>query len=172
MVAGARNQHSLQLWRPSFAREEHDASATMHGRILFKDGSAQVVEALDQSSPSESLRDDPGRRLSSELLRGHAVGVGHIDDRLSLPARQRLRDLLVRIETDSQEENVRLDCFRQCFGNDRGADRGRIRRKAFRVARRCNGYFDAVTGERPGKRVTDLAEADNCITHNVSPIRR
>src|SRR5205814_10214095 len=100
--------------------------ATMCGRILVKDGSDQMVETLDQSSPSEGLRDDLGRgRLSSQLLKGHAVGIGHIDDRLSLPARQRLRDIPVRLETDSQKDNVRLDRFRQALGKDRGSDRGR-----------------------------------------------
>ena len=91
---------------------------------------------------------------------------------LSLPGGQRLRDIRVRLETDGQEDDVRLDCFRQCFGNDRGSDRGRIGCKAFRVARGCNGYFDAVAGKRLGKSVADLAEADNCIAHNVSPILR
>jgi hypothetical protein len=37
----------------------------MYGRILVKDGSDQMVEALDQSSTSEDLRDDLGRRLTS-----------------------------------------------------------------------------------------------------------
>ncbi len=60
----------------------------MDGRILVKDRSDQMVEALDQSSTSEGIRDDLGRRLSSQFLRGHAVGIGHIDDGLSLPGRQ------------------------------------------------------------------------------------
>src|SRR6202140_2941002 len=65
----------------------------MYGRILVKDGSAQMVEAPNQSCTSEGLRDDLGRRLSSQFLRGHAVGIGHIDDDLSLPGRQRPRDI-------------------------------------------------------------------------------
>ena len=64
------------------AREEHDSPATMHGRVLVKNRSAQMVEALDQSGASEGLRDDPGRRLSSHLFRGHAVGIGDVDDGL------------------------------------------------------------------------------------------
>jgi len=39
------------------ARQEHDSPATMYGRILFKDGSGQMVEAPDQSRTSEGLRD-------------------------------------------------------------------------------------------------------------------
>src|SRR3984893_10427638 len=35
------------------ARKEHDSPATMYGRILGKDGSDQMVEALNQSSASE-----------------------------------------------------------------------------------------------------------------------
>jgi hypothetical protein len=40
----------------------------MYGRILSKDGSDQMVEAPDESSTSEGLRDDLGRRLSSQFL--------------------------------------------------------------------------------------------------------
>src|SRR6266702_193190 len=39
----------------------------MHGRILVENGSDQIVEAFDQSSAGEGLRDDLGRRgLSDE----------------------------------------------------------------------------------------------------------
>ncbi len=72
----------------------------MYRRILVKDGSNQVVEALDQSCAGEGLRDELGRRLSSQFLWWHAIGIGHIDDRLSLPGGQRLRDIRVRLETD------------------------------------------------------------------------
>ena len=51
------------------ARQEHDSPATMHGRISLEDGGAQMVEALDQSSIGEGLRDDLGRRrLPAQLL--------------------------------------------------------------------------------------------------------
>src|ERR1700684_2598488 len=89
------------------ARQEHDSPAPMYGRILLKDGSDQMVEALDQSCASEGLRDELGRRLSSQFLRGHSVGIGHIDDGLPLPVRQRLRDILVRLKTDGQKDDVR-----------------------------------------------------------------
>src|SRR6202140_355585 len=160
-----RKRTNLRCGAVIVARQEHDSPAAMYRGILIKDGSNQVVEALDQSCASKGLRDELGRRLSSRFLRGHAVGIGHIDDRLSLPGGQRLRDIRVRLETDGQKDDVRLDCFRQCFGNDRASDRGRIGRKAFRVARGCNGYFDVVAGKRLGKSGTDLAEADNCVTH-------
>src|SRR6202789_1199089 len=140
----------------------------MYGRILVKDGSDQMVEALDQSTASEGLRDELGRRLSPQFLRGHAVGIGHIDDRLPLPGGQRLRDVLVRLETDSQKDDVRLDRFREFFGNDRGSDRGRSGCKALRVARGCNGYFNALSGKRLSKSVADLAEANNCVVHTLS----
>src|SRR5450631_3160419 len=140
----------------------------MYGRILGKDGSDQMVEALNQSSTSEGLRDDLGRRLAPQLLRGHTVGIGHIDDGLSLPGRQPLRDIPVRLETDSQKDHVRLDRFREFFGNDLGSDRGRSGCKAFRVARGCNGYFDALAGKRLSKSLADLAEADNCVAHIFS----
>ena len=42
------------------ARQEHDSLATVYGRILVKDGSDQMVEALDQSCAGKSLRDDLG----------------------------------------------------------------------------------------------------------------
>src|SRR5450755_3913627 len=110
-----------------------------------------MVEALNQSSTSEGLRDDLGRRLSSKFLRGHAVGIGHIDNRLSLPGRQRLRDIPVGLDTDSQEDDVRLDRFRECRGNDLGSDRGRIRGKALRVAGGRNRYLDAALKTRRPK---------------------
>src|SRR5450755_3022169 len=44
------------------ARKEHDSLATMHGRILVKDGSAQMVEALNQLGASVQLRNGLGRR--------------------------------------------------------------------------------------------------------------
>src|ERR1700704_1552150 len=118
-----------------------------------------MIEALDQSCASKSLRDDLGRRLSPQFLRGHAVGIGHIDDGLSLPVRQRLRDIRVRLEMDSQKDDVRLDRFRDFFGNDRGSDHGRSGCEALRVASGCNGYFNALSGKRLGKSVADLAKA-------------
>src|SRR5438270_4683859 len=54
------------------------------------------------------------------------------------------------------EDQFRLDRFRQLLWNDRGSDRGRIGCKAFRVARGCNGHFDAVAGERLGKSLADV----------------
>jgi AAA ATPase domain len=123
-----RKRPNLRCCAVIVARQEHDSSATMYGRILVKDGSDQMVEALDQSSASEGLGDGLGRRLSSKFLRGHAVGIGHIDDRLALPGGQRLRDIPVRLETDSQKDDVRLDRFGQVFGKDRGSDRGRVLR--------------------------------------------
>src|ERR1700726_1539623 len=164
----SRKLTNLRCGAVIVARQEHDSPATMYGRILVKDGSDQMVEALNQPCTGEGLRDGLGRRLSPQLLRGHAVGIGHIDDGLSLPGRQRLRDIPVRLETDSQKDDVRLDRFRQLFGNDRGSDRGCGGCKAFRVARGCNGYFDAVAGKRLGQSLADLAEADNCVAHVFS----
>jgi hypothetical protein len=57
----------------------------------------------------------------------------------------------VLFETDGQKDDVRLDGVRQCFGNDPGADRGRIRCNAFWIARGRDGYFDAVAGKRLGQ---------------------
>jgi hypothetical protein len=65
-----RKRTNLRCCAFIVARQEHDSSATMDGRILIKDGSDQMVEALDQSSTSEGLRDDLGRRLSSQVLGG------------------------------------------------------------------------------------------------------
>jgi hypothetical protein len=67
----------------------------------------------------------------------------------------------MRPETDSQEDDVRLDRVRQLSGNDRGSDRGRGGCKAFRVARSCNGNFDAVSGKRLCKSLADIAESYN-----------
>src|SRR5580700_325161 len=111
-----RKRTNLRCGAVIVARQEHDSPATMYGRILVKDGSDQMVEALNQSTASEGLRDELGRRLSPQFLRGHAVGIGHIDDGLPLPGGERLRDIRVRFEMDSQKDDVRLDGFRQGCG--------------------------------------------------------
>src|ERR1700691_1667415 len=146
-----RKRADLRCSSVIVARQEHDSPAAMYGRILVKNGSDQMVEALNQSTASEGLRDGLGRRLSPQFLGGRAVGIGHIDDHLPLPGGQRLRDIRMRLETDSQKDDVRLDRFRQLFGNDRGSDRGRGGCKAFQVARGCNGNFDALAGKSLGK---------------------
>jgi hypothetical protein len=159
-----RQRTNLRCGTVMVARQEHDSPATMDGRILVKDGSDQMVEALDQSGTREGLRDDLGRWLSSQFLRGHAVSIGHIDDGLSLPARQGLRDISVRFETDRQKDDVRLDRLRQCCGNDLGLDCGRSGRKAFRVARGGSGYVDAASDKCLAQGLAKLTEADNCVT--------
>src|SRR5450432_1270138 len=63
-----RKRTNLRCGALIVARQEHDSPATMYGRVLVKDGSDQMVEALNQSSTSEGLRDDLGRRLSSQFL--------------------------------------------------------------------------------------------------------
>src|SRR3546814_11513622 len=103
-----------------------------------------MVETLNQAATSESLRDELGRRLSSQFLGRCAVGIGHVNDDLSLPGWQRLRDIPVRLVTDRQKDDVRLDRFRQCGGNDLGPDRCSSGCKAFRTASGGNGYFDAA----------------------------
>src|SRR3984957_8006585 len=80
-----RKRTNLRCGAVIVARQEHDSPATVYGRILVKDGSDQMIEALGQSCASEGLRDELGGRLSPQFLRGHAVGIGHIDDGLSLP---------------------------------------------------------------------------------------
>src|SRR3546814_15417465 len=109
-------------------------------------------------------------RLSAQFFIGHAVCVGHIDDDLPLPAGQRLRDIRVRLEPDSQEDDVRLDGFRERLGSDPGSDRGRGGCDALRVARGCDGYVDTASGKCPGQSLADLAEADDCVVPNVRPI--
>src|SRR5580692_5080334 len=70
-----RERTNLRCGAVIVARQEHDSPATMHGRILVKGGRDQMVEALDQSCAGKGLRDELGRRLSSQFLRGHAVGI-------------------------------------------------------------------------------------------------
>jgi len=59
-----RKRTNLRCGSVIVARQEHDSPAAMDGRILVKNGSDQMVEALDESSASEGLRDGFGRRLS------------------------------------------------------------------------------------------------------------
>src|SRR4051795_11574797 len=92
-----RKRANLRCGRVTIARQEHDSPAAMDGWILGKHGSTQMIEALDQSTAGEGLRDGLGRRLSPEFLRRNAVGVGHIHDGLALPGGQRRRDILVRL---------------------------------------------------------------------------
>lgn len=47
--------------------------------------------------------------------------------------------------------------------------------KASRLARRCNGYFDAFAGKCLGQCLADLAglaEADDCVAHVAPSIRQ
>src|SRR5690606_5103653 len=69
------------------------------------------------------------------------------------------------LEPDGQEDDVRLDGFRESLGNDPGADRGCGRGKALRVSRGCNGYVDTPSGKCPRQGLADLAEADDCVAH-------
>src|SRR5207244_13542306 len=78
------------------ARQEQNSPAPLYGRILVQDGSDQMVEAFDKSCAGQGLRDELGRRLSAQFFRGHAVGIGHVDDRLPLPGGECLRDIRVR----------------------------------------------------------------------------
>jgi hypothetical protein len=75
-----RKRTNLRCCAVIVARQEHDSPAIMNGRVLGKDRGCQMIEALHQPSAREGLRDELGRRLSSQFLRGHAVGIGHIDD--------------------------------------------------------------------------------------------
>jgi hypothetical protein len=118
-----------------------------------------MVEALDHPCASEGLRDDPCGRLSAQFLIGHAVGIGHVDDDLPLPGGERLRGIRVRLEPDSQDDDVCLDGFRKRFGSNPGSDRGRGGCEALRVARGCDGYVDTASRKSPGEGLADLAEA-------------
>ena len=83
----------------------------------------------------------------------------------SFPGRQRLRDIRVRLETDSQKDDVRLDYFRASFLGMIVGPIARLRRmmvKALRVARSCNGYVNALSGKRLMQSVADLAESYDC----------
>src|SRR3546814_7190366 len=94
----------------------------MYGRILAKNASAQMVETLDQSCTSEGLLNDLGRRLSAQFVKGYAVGIGDVNNGLSFPALQRLRDILVHSVTYGQKDDIGLDGFRQFLGDDLGSE--------------------------------------------------
>ena len=76
----------------------------------------------------------------------------------------------VRLETDGQKDDVRLDRFGQLFGDDPGSDRGRLGGIAFGAARGGNGYFDAASDKCLRQGLTDMAEANDCVFQDVSPI--
>src|SRR6202011_6252818 len=50
-----RKRTNLRCCAVIVARQEHDSPATMYGRILGKDGSDQVSDALNQSCASKGL---------------------------------------------------------------------------------------------------------------------
>jgi hypothetical protein len=58
-----------------------------------------MVESLDQSCAGEGLCHSLGIRLPSQSFRGYAVGIGHIDDGLALPAGKGLCNIRVGLET-------------------------------------------------------------------------
>src|SRR5258708_34426261 len=60
-----RKRTNLRCGAVIVARQEHDSPATMYGRILFRDGSDQMVEAPNPSCASEGLRSDFVITLSS-----------------------------------------------------------------------------------------------------------
>jgi hypothetical protein len=55
-----RKRTNLRCGAVIVARQEHDSPAPVYGRILVKDGSDQMVEALDQSCASKGVRDELG----------------------------------------------------------------------------------------------------------------
>src|SRR5580658_11174894 len=61
------------------AREEHDPPAAPDVWIGGQGSRGEMIEALHDAGTGEGVGDDLGRRLTSEFLRGHAVGIGHID---------------------------------------------------------------------------------------------
>src|SRR3546814_4756157 len=75
-----RKDSNLRCCAVVVACQEHDSAATMYGRILAKNASAQMVETLDQSCTSEGLLNDLGRRLSAQFVKGYAVGIGDVNN--------------------------------------------------------------------------------------------
>src|SRR3546814_15071517 len=67
-----RKDSNLRCCAVVVACQEHDSAATMYGRILAKNASAQMVETLDQSCTSEGLLNDLGRRLSAQFVKGRS----------------------------------------------------------------------------------------------------
>src|ERR1700677_2784720 len=61
-----RKRTNLRCCAVIVARQEHDSPATMYGWILVKDGRRQMIEALNQSTAREGLRDGLERGLSSQ----------------------------------------------------------------------------------------------------------
>src|ERR671919_2623140 len=57
-----RKRTNLRCCAVIVARQEHDSPATMNGRVLGKDRGGQMIEALNQPSAREGLRDELGRR--------------------------------------------------------------------------------------------------------------
>jgi hypothetical protein len=105
--------------RPSGSTKRRPGGRPPH-RIGRERGRNQVIEPFDELGPGEGLRDDGGGRKTVQLLRDRKQ-VRRVDDGLAFPARQSLRNIRVRLVTDSQKDDIRLDRFRQFFGNDRGS---------------------------------------------------
>ena len=130
-LPGRERRQAAAAWyakpRPAF----RDALAAVRRDHRRQQGLATSACGDPRTKPRPSLP-EPGActlchpaRTAKVEMREHAVGIGHIDGDLPLPSGQRLRDIWVRLEADSQEEDVRLDGVRQPLGDNRRPDRGR-----------------------------------------------
>src|SRR3546814_12437964 len=75
------------------------------------------------------------------------------------------------LEENGQENHVRLQCFLQRPGNDRGSDRLRLRQQGFGRPPAGDRDFDVVAGESAGEGLAYRAETDDGVAHGDGPFQ-
>ena len=135
-----------------------------------QDGSGQMIEALDQPAASKGLRDGLGRSLSAQFLRGHAVGIGHIDDGLPLPVGSAFATSWYARKPTARKTTSALTASASFSGMILGpiAAAADAKLSGSRVV--ATDTSMPLTGKCLGQAPADLAEADDCVVHDVRPI--
>src|SRR3984957_11658144 len=151
-------------------RQKDNAMAALDDRIGSQDGRTQVIKAFHELCTAERSCDESGGREAVQLFGWNAKRVRRVDDRLTFPIRQGLRNLATFPERYSQDDCVGLECIPQRLGDDRGSNRPSLRRQRLGRPAARDGHVDVFTGEGVGEGLADLTESYNRVAHNASPI--
>jgi hypothetical protein len=87
------------------ARQEHGLSMPIRGGIRSELCSRQMIKSLYESCSGECLGQDLRREGTAQLFRSNMKRIGRIDDDLSLPLLELLRDILVGGKWNSEKND-------------------------------------------------------------------